>query len=114
MFFEYWSKVDRGKIVVPARCRRQFQLGLLLALDQERRFIAAGTCPGSQLKLDARGRLYIPKKLRNEANIADVAVTVGSGDGYIEIWNPQSREAERAIAKAEAVRLGYMGTGCND
>jgi DNA-binding transcriptional regulator/RsmH inhibitor MraZ len=101
-YFEYWSEVDRGRVVVPARCRRQFQLGLLLVLGEKGRFIAAEACPGSQPKLDARGRLYIPRKLRNEANIADAAVTVGSG-GYIEIWNPQSWKEEKAIVEAEAL-----------
>ena len=47
-----------------------------------------------------RPALYI-KKLRNEVNIADVAVIIGSSGGYIEIWNPQSWEEEGAIAQAD-------------
>lgn len=70
-------------------------------MDGEKRFIAAMPCLKSKLKLDARGRLTIPKTLRYKVNIGDAAVTVGRSNDYFEIWNSRSWEDE--IAKAQGL-----------
>jgi len=110
-YFEWHSAVDNGRVVVPGKCRRYFQSGLELALDEDKRFIAARPYPESELdlmdsqsefrRLDARGRLTIPKAFLDAANITDVAVIVGSND-YFEIWNQSSWEKEKSQAEAEA------------
>lgn len=98
MFGEYHCKVDKGRIFIPSKYRHHFKSGLELALDERRRFIAAQPCEESELKLDASGRLTIPKALRSEVNITDMVVIVTS-DKYLEMWNPLSWQEE--VAKAQ-------------
>ncbi len=110
MFFEYYSKVDRGRVSIPSMSRHHFETGLELALDEENKFVAAHPCPESESKpmksrdasqkLDARGRLTIPKAMRHEVNIVDIVVIVGSDD-YLEIWNPLRWEEEKAHAQQQ-------------
>jgi len=101
MFGEYHCRVDRGRVFIPSKRRHHFKSGLELALDEERRFIAAHPCQDSGLLLDAKGRLTIPKALRDEIRIKDMVIIVVA-DHYLEIWNPLSWEQEKAQAQSEA------------
>jgi MraZ protein len=58
------------------------------------------------VNIDSQGRISIPKKLLEKAQITDRATVIGSGD-YAEIWKPElyeqfmgNIEPEKAIAQA--------------
>jgi len=105
MFGEYHYRVDKGRVFIPPKYRHHFKSGLQLTLlDEEKRYIVAYPCEKPELKLDARGRITIPKALQSEVNITDMAIIVGS-DRYLEIWNPLKWQEEVAKAQKEAEAL---------
>ena len=105
IFGEYHVQVDKGRIPMPSRWRDHLKSGLELALDEDERFIAGRPYPGPNLMdkqsklgtLGARGRLTIPRAFRDGANIADVAVVVGS-QAYFEIWHEPGWGKEKGQA----------------
>jgi len=91
-----YHNLDRGRLFIPDKCRHHFKCSLGLTLDDQKRFIAVQPYEESRVKLDSRGRLTIPKALRDEANIRDVVVIrfISCLHDYFEIWNPVSWEKE--------------------
>lgn len=113
MFGEYHYRVDKGRVFIPPKCRHHFKSGLQLTLlDEEKRYIVAYPCEKPELKLDASGRLTIPKALRSEVNITDMVIIVVA-DHYLEIWNPLKWQGELAETQKEAevlVRNGQLSS----
>ena len=99
MLAEYHYKVDRGRMLIPPRCRHKFQDGITLYYMPEDGFIAGCAAhfmaaengkPLFQCSLNSRGRLTIPQILRELAGIKDTAVILFDGDDYLELWGETS------------------------
>lgn len=116
---EYYSKVDRqGRVTIPLPYRQMVGDKAMLLLTTEERYIAGS--PSKIVKhylndelrsertagnvfeqrLDSRGRITIPAKLREHAEIESVVVIVALDD-YFELWGKRHWEFE----KAEVTRL---------
>jgi MraZ protein len=134
MFFgEYLYKVDeKGRLPLPPKFRREMREGMILARGAEKciavyplrewgrladSLAAKAVTPTNLRKLnraifgsafsasfDGQGRIILPFALRDYAEIADSAVVVGANN-YIELWNEESWEAEKASAEEQASQL---------
>ena len=51
-------------------------------------------------RMDSRGRITIPKRLREYAGISNVVVFVSSDDVYFELWGQVNWEIEGVIASS--------------
>lgn len=114
---------DRGRLAVPARYRHLFERGGRIALGADGQLElwtidgfsegsaayteqSIATPEGRQLRrqrygwaweveLDRQGRILIPPKLRQKADLDGAVVVWGRGD-CLEIWNPQRWEQQDA------------------
>lgn len=98
IFGEYIRRVSRGRMHIPSGWCHHFEAGLELTLGQEKKFIFIVAYPYAKTKrrrvnsvrefqrLDRRGRITIPKAMRDTANIRDYVILLGAND-RLEIWN---------------------------
>lgn len=121
-FGEYIYKVDRqGRTTIPAKFRQMFQAGATLLLDPEVRCIRVfpnevergwrdgeieieGVTYGIfERPLDSRGRIAIPAKLIDYAEIEGAAVFVAGNDRFFELWGEKYWGLEKMESYAEVV-----------
>lgn len=120
---ECHCKVDEwGRITVPMPYRRRIGDESTLILNPEETYIAGGSLkmlgplPAdeskiknyigniSEIPLDSRGRITIPAKLRQHADVKNLVVFLAK-DEYFELWGEENWKLEVSQAKLEAKRL---------
>lgn len=131
MFFgEFEYRLDeKGRVPIPPKFRRDLKDGLVLTPGIERcisaypvaewRKLAAALTTGPiaasklrrlnraifatafSMRLDGQGRITIPIPLRQHAGIEDEVVVAGANN-YLELWNKEQWEAEKAVSQEEA------------
>ncbi len=129
--FEY--KIDeKGRIPLPPKFRREFREGIVLFAGPEK-YIAAyslsewrkmstaltsGTITPSKLRrlnraifataftlnIDNQGRIALPVPLREYAGIEDEVIVAGVNT-YLELWNKEQWESEKAISQEQAWQI---------
>ena len=130
MFFgEFEYKIDeKGRVPIPPKFRRELKEGVVLAPGVEQcitayalpewKKLAATLTTGSvtpsklrrlnraifatafSLNIDGQGRVALPIPLRQYAGIEDEVVIVGANT-YLELWNKEQWESEKAVAKSK-------------
>jgi len=129
--FEY--KIDeKGRVLIPPKFRRELKEGLVLTPGIEKCITAytlsewtklAGTLTtGSvtpnklrrlnratfatafSLNIDRQGRIALPIPLREHADIGDEVIIVGANT-YLELWNKEQWESEKAISQEQAWQI---------
>jgi len=129
--FEY--KIDeKGRVPIPPKFRRELKEGVVLMPGVENciniyplaewRKVAATLTTGSvtrsksrslnraifatafSLNVDGQGRIALPIPLREYAGIEDEAVVAGVNN-YLELWNKEQWEAEKAISQEQAGQI---------
>ena len=129
--FEY--RVDeKGRVPVPPKFRRELREGVVLTPGTERciliytmaewRKVAATLTSGPiarsklrrlnraifatafSLNIDGQGRVALPPPLREYAGIEDEIVVAGANT-YLELWNKEQWEAEKAVSQEQAWQI---------
>jgi len=112
-FGEYYYKVDRqGRTTLPPGLRQKVGRTVILFYLPDDRFISGYPTKGAkqlfdeaadigltigdifERPLDSRGRITIPAKLREYAEIETVVV-IATGDDYFELWGEKHWELEK-------------------
>ncbi|MBT9160076.1 MAG: division/cell wall cluster transcriptional repressor MraZ [Dehalococcoidia bacterium] len=130
---EYEYRIDqKGRVSIPAKLRKVFQDGLVLArgfdrcvlayplpewqricdrfadlpttLDKNRRIIRFTFARAFSAELDRQGRVVLPSPLREYAGIKDVAVIAG-GNKHLEIWSKELWEREKLLMDEQAWQI---------
>ncbi|MBI2857929.1 MAG: division/cell wall cluster transcriptional repressor MraZ [Chloroflexi bacterium] len=130
---EFEHKVDnKGRVPVPPRFRIALQNGLVLTPGVEKCIVAhplsewekmaatltSGAITSSKLRrlnraifatafsinIDGQGRISLPPSLREYASIKDVVIIAGANT-YIELWNKEQWEAEKALSQEQAWQI---------
>ena len=134
MFFgEFEYRVDeKGRIPIPPKFRRELRDGVVLTPGIEKcitvyplaewRKLAAQFTTGPiarsklrklnraifatafSLKTDGQGRIALPIPLRQYADIENEVVIAGANN-YLEIWNEEQWESEKAISQEQAWQI---------
>ena len=134
MFFgEFEYKIDeKGRVPIPPRFRRELKEGMVLRPGVEKcitayplsewKKLAATLTTGSvtrsklrrlnraifatafSLNIDGQGRIALPIPLRQYAGIDDEVVITGANN-YLELWNKEQWEAERAISQEQTWQI---------
>jgi MraZ protein len=77
--------------------------GTMSVLDDEsrelKRFLLGGVY---EQELDKQGRILLPPELREHASLGARVKVVGAGE-YLEVWDPQLLEEQRASLRREGV-----------
>ncbi len=87
--------------------------------EQHDAFASALFAESHQLAWDAEGRVMLPDRLREAADISDLATFVGRGPTF-QIWEPgaarenQAQARERARSERDLLRLPGSGGGGED
>ncbi len=126
--FEY--KIDeKGRVPLPPKFRRELKEGVVLATGPEKCIVAysqaewnklaatltSGTVAPSKMRklnraifatafslsIDKQGRIALPIPLREYAGIEDEVVIAGVNT-YLELWNKEQWESEKAISQEQA------------
>ena len=129
--FEY--KIDeKGRVPIPPRFRRELREGVVLTAGAERCIVAyppsewkklAATLTTSSvtpsklrrlnraifatafsLNIDGQGRIALPIPLREYSEIEDEVVIAGVNT-YLELWNKEQWEAEKAVSQEQAWQI---------
>jgi len=129
--FEY--KIDeKGRVPVPPKFRRELKEGVVLMPGVENcinvysqaewKKVAATLTTGSvtssklrklnraifatafSLNIDGQGRIALPIPLREYAGIEDEVVIAGTNT-YLELWNKEQWEAEKAVSQEHAWQI---------
>ena len=129
--FEY--KIDeKGRVPIPPKFRRELKEGVILMPGVESciniytmvewKKVAATLTTGSvapsklrklnraifatafRLDFDGQGRIALPIPLREYAGIEDEVVIAGANT-YLELWNKEQWETEKAISQQEAWQI---------
>lgn len=129
--FEY--KIDeKGRLLIPPRFRLELKDGVVLTAGVERcitaypivewKKLAASLTTGSltpnklrrlnraifaaafSLNIDGQGRIGLPVPLREYAGIEDDVVVAGANT-YLELWNKEQWEEEKATSQEEAWQI---------
>ena len=129
--FEY--RIDeKGRVLIPPRFRRELKEGVVLTPGVERcinvytlaewKKVAATLTTGSitpsklrrlnraifatafTLNPDGQGRIALPVPLREYAGIKDEVVVAGANT-YLELWNKEQWESEKAISREQAWQI---------
>ena len=130
---EYEYKIDeKGRVPIPPKFRRELKDGMILTAGQEQCVVAysvsewnklAATLPtGSvtrsklrklnraifatafRLNIDGQGRIALPVPLREYAEIEDEVIIAGANT-YLELWNKEQWESEKAISQEQAWQI---------
>ena len=129
--FEYRVD-DKGRVPVPPKFRRELKEGVILAQGPEkcillytpaewkklanalttgaiarskvRRLNRAIFATAFNLSLDGQGRIALPIPLREYAGVEDEVIIAGANT-YIELWNKEQWEAEKAISQEQAWQI---------
>ena len=134
MFFgEYPYKLDeKGRVLVPPRFRQELKAGIVLIPGVEPYIMAyplaewkklsaevtTGPVNRSKLRklnralfatafyinLDGQGRVALPAPLREHAGIEDEVVVAGANT-YLELWNKEKWEQEKASSQEQAWQI---------
>ncbi len=135
MFFgEFDYKIDeKGRVPIPPKFRSELKEGLVLTPGVEKCIVAYtlsewkkvattlttnGSVTPSKLRrlnraifatafslnIDGQGRIALPTPLREYAAIEDEVVIVGVND-YLELWNKEQWESEKAISQEQAWQI---------
>ncbi len=134
MFFgEFEYKVDeKGRVPIPPKFRGELKGGVVLTPGVENcinvytlvewKKVAATLTTGSitpsklrrlnraifatafTLNLDGQGRIALPMPLREYAGIKDEVVVAGANT-YLELWNKEQWESEKAISREQAWQI---------
>lgn len=129
--FEY--KIDeKGRVPIPPKFRRELKDGVVLASGPEQCINAysvaewnklAGTLTSGpiaasklrrlnralfatafSLNIDNQGRIALPVPLREYAGIEDEVIIAGVNT-YLELWNKEQWESEKAISQEQAWQI---------
>lgn len=130
---EYEYKIDpKGRVAIPPKFRGDFWEGIVLARGFERciiayppsvwketadKFNALPTTRSRErrigrvifatafnLELDEQGRVILPPKLRQYADIKETVVIAGINN-YLEIWSKELWEEEQALMDEQAWQI---------
>ena len=134
MFFgEFEYRIDeKGRIPIPPKFRRELKEGVVLTPGIEKCITAyplaewrklatkLTTGPITRAKLrklnraifatafsmpiDGQGRVTLPMPLRQYAGIEDEVVVAGANN-YLELWNKEQWESEKATSQEEAWQI---------
>ena len=134
MFFgEFEYRIDeKGRIPLPPKFRRELKDGVVLTPGIENcitiyplaewkklaaTFTSGPIAPSKLRKLnraifatafsinvDGQGRIALPIPLRQSADIEDEVVIAGANN-YLEIWNKEQWESEKAVSQEEAWQI---------
>ena len=134
MFFgEFEYRIDdKGRVPIPPKFRRELRDGVVLTPGIEKcitvyplaewRKLAATLTTGpitpSKLRklnraifatafsmpMDGQGRVTLPMPLRQYAGIEDEVIVAGANN-YLELWNKEQWESEKAISQEEAWQI---------
>ena len=130
MFFgEFEYRIDqKGRVPIPPRFRRELREGVVLTpgvekcitayplpewkklattltsgpvtRDKLRRLNRAIFATAFSLNIDGQGRIALPVPLREYALIVDEVVVAGANN-YLELWNKELWESEKAISQEQ-------------
>ncbi len=129
--FEY--KIDeKGRVPIPPKFRRELKEGVILTPGVERCLViytlaewkklattlTTGSVTPSKLRrlnraifatafslnIDGQGRIALPIPLREYAEIEDEVVIAGANT-YLELWNKEQWESEKAISQEQAWQI---------
>jgi MraZ protein len=132
-FGEFEYKVDlKGRVPLPARFRRELRDGVVLTQGVERCITAYSLSEWKKLataltsvsvtrsksrklnralfatafstNIDGQGRVALPAPLREYAGIEDEVVIIGANN-YLELWNKEQWEAEKAASQEQAWQI---------
>jgi len=126
---------DKGRMPIPPRFRHELKDGLIImeGVDKcltvyslsEWKKLSSDTAlktPGSvtsekmrrlnrflyassfSLLIDGQGRISLPAPLKEYAGITDEVIVAGANN-YIEIWNKEQWEAEKALVREQAWQI---------
>lgn len=130
---EYEYKIDaKGRVAIPAKFRGEFWEGIVLARGLERCIIAYPPpvwteiadkfsalpitrsrerrigrvifATAFSLELDEQGRVVLPPKLRQYAEIKETVIVAGINN-YLEIWSKELWEQEQALMEEQAWQI---------
>jgi len=130
---EYEYKIDpKGRVAIPPKFRGDFWEGIVLARGFERCIIAYPPSVWKEtadkfnalpitrsrerrigrvifatafnLELDEQGRVILPPKLRQYADIKETVVIAGINN-YLEIWSKELWEEEQALMDEQAWQI---------
>jgi len=134
MFFgEFEYRIDeKGRVPIPPKFRRELREGVVLTPGIERcitvyplaewRKLAATFTTGPitrsklrklnraifatafSIRVDGQGRIGLPIPLREYADIENEVIIAGANN-YLEIWNKEQWESEKAISQEEAWQI---------
>ncbi len=134
MFFgEFEYRIDeKGRVPFPPKFRKELKDGVVLTQGIEQcitvyplsewKKLAASLTTGPvtrsklrklnraifaiafNLNIDGHGRIAIPVPLRQYAGIEDEVVIAGANN-YLELWNKEQWEAEKAISQEQAWQI---------
>lgn len=134
MFFgEFEYKIDeKGRVPVPPKFRSALREGVVLTPGLEKcitayplpewKKVAATLTTGAvssaklrrlnravfatafSIEVDRQGRIALPAPLRQYALIEDDVVIIGANN-YLELWNKELWEAEKAISQEQAGQI---------
>ncbi len=134
MFFgEFEYRIDeKGRVPIPPRFRRELKEGVVLTPGIEKCITAyplsewkklaatltTGTVTRSKLRklnraifatafslnIDGQGRIALPIPLRQYAGIEEEVVVAGANN-YLELWNKEQWEAEKAISQEQTWQI---------
>jgi len=129
--FEY--KIDeKGRVLIPPKFRRELKDGVVLTPGVEKCIVAypisewkklaatltTGSVTPSKMRrlnraifataftinIDGQGRIAIPAPHREYAEIEDEVVVAGANT-YLELWNKEQWESEKAISQEQAWQI---------
>ena len=134
MFFgEFEYKIDeKGRVPIPPKFRSELREGVVLTPGVEKCIVAytlpewkklaatltTGSVTPSKLRrlnraifatafslnIDGQGRVALPNPLREYAGIEDEVVIAGANN-YLELWNKEEWESEKAISQEQAWQI---------
>lgn len=130
---EYEYKIDeKGRVPIPPRFRQELKEGVVLTAGPEKCIVAysrsqwsklaaaltGAAMPASKarrlnralfstafsLAIDGQGRIALPVPLREYAGIEDEVIIAGANT-YLELWNKEEWESEKAISQEQAWQI---------
>ena len=134
MFFgEFEYKVDeKGRVPVPPRFKKELSAGVVLtpgieecitaypraewrkladtlnnvsmSPSKQRRLKRAIFAGAYEIAIDGQGRIALPIPLREHAGIEDEVVVAGANN-YLELWNKDKWQAEKASSQEQAWQI---------